>query len=88
MVLGALGVGKWALTIQYTQNRFVGDWDPTVDDYYRVQSEIDQGNYLMSIYDSAPMAGYLFLLDQTMKEVDGFLLVYSVELIIICQPLQ
>ena len=78
MVLGAVGVGKSALTIQYTQNRFVDDWDPTVDNYYRVQSEIDQGNYQMSIYDSAPMAGYLFLLDQTMREVDGFILIYSV----------
>ena len=39
-VLGSGGVGKSALTIQFTSNHFVEEYDPTIEDSYRKQCVI------------------------------------------------
>jgi len=36
-----LGVGKSALVIQFCQNHFVDEYDPTIEDSYRKQVVID-----------------------------------------------
>ncbi len=33
--MGAGGVGKSALTVQFTQHHFVEEYDPTIEDSYR-----------------------------------------------------
>src|SRR5690242_20546403 len=33
-VLGAAAVGKSAITLRYVSNKFVRDYDPTIEDYY------------------------------------------------------
>ena len=37
VILGSGGVGKSALCIQYIQNHFVDEYDPTIEDSYRKQ---------------------------------------------------
>ena len=44
VVVGAGGVGKSALTIQLIQNQFMEDHDPTIEDSYRKQVEVDDNN--------------------------------------------
>ena len=34
-MLGAGGVGKSAITVQFIQNHFVEEYDPTIEDSYR-----------------------------------------------------
>ena len=41
VVLGSGGVGKSALTVQFVQNIFVEKYDPTIEDSYRKQVEVD-----------------------------------------------
>jgi len=41
VVVGEGGVGKSALTIQFLQNEFLEDYDPTIDDNYLKQVVID-----------------------------------------------
>jgi len=41
VVLGSGGVGKSALTVQFVQNIFVEKYDPTVEDSYRKQVEVE-----------------------------------------------
>ena len=41
VVVGDGGVGKSALTIQFLQNEFLEDYDPTIEDSYRKQAVID-----------------------------------------------
>ena len=46
MVFGAVGVGKSALVIQMMQDRFVDDFDPTIEESYRQQySVLDLGRF-------------------------------------------
>eukprot|EP00048_Salpingoeca_helianthica_P024600 m.33625 g.33625 ORF g.33625 m.33625 type:complete len:806 (+) comp9481_c0_seq2:88-2505(+) len=40
VVLGAGGVGKSALTVQFVQNTFVEHYDPTIEDSYRKQCTV------------------------------------------------
>lgn len=42
VVVGGGGVGKSALTIQFIQNHFVDEYDPTIEDSYRKQCMIDE----------------------------------------------
>lgn len=41
VVLGSGGVGKSALTVQFVQNIFVEKYDPTIEDSYRKQVEVE-----------------------------------------------
>ena len=41
VVVGEGGVGKSALTIQFLQNEFLEDYDPTIDDNYFKQVVFD-----------------------------------------------
>ena len=40
-VVGDGGVGKSALTIQFLQNEFIDEYDPTIEDSYRMKVVID-----------------------------------------------
>jgi GTPase SAR1 family protein len=40
-MLGAAAVGKSAITLQYVENKFVKDYDPTIEDYYNKTAIID-----------------------------------------------
>mmetsp|Transcript_1486 Transcript_1486/g.1896 ORF Transcript_1486/g.1896 Transcript_1486/m.1896 type:complete len:86 (-) Transcript_1486:463-720(-) len=53
VVIGSGGVGKSALTIQYIQNHFVDEYDPTIEDSYRKQVTIDNETSVLDILDTA-----------------------------------
>lgn len=41
VVLGSGGVGKSALTLRYVQGLFVARYNPTVEDFYRHHTRLD-----------------------------------------------
>ena len=41
VIIGDGGVGKSALTIQLTQNHFVTEYDPTIENSYRKTLDVD-----------------------------------------------
>nr|XP_005897471.1 PREDICTED: ras-related protein Rap-1b-like isoform X2 [Bos mutus] len=53
VVLGSGGVGKSALTIQFVQGIFVEKYDPTIEDSYRKQVEVDAQQCMLEILDTA-----------------------------------
>jgi len=77
-VIGAGGVGKSAITVQYVQGRFLVDYDPTIEDAHRKQVMIDGQTYILDILDTAGQEDYTVLRAQWLREKEGFLLVYSV----------
>jgi small GTP-binding protein len=60
VVLGSGGVGKSALTVQFVQGIFVEKYDPTIEDSYRKQVEIDGQQCMMEILDTAGTVSSFF----------------------------
>jgi GTPase KRas protein len=78
VVLGGGGVGKSALTIRLVTDNFLDEYDPTIEDSYRKQVEIDGSTALLDILDTAGQEEFASMQDQWMREGKGFLLVYSI----------
>jgi GTPase KRas protein len=78
VVLGGGGVGKSCLTIQFIQNRFVDEYDPTIEDSYRKQITIDGRTCLMDILDTAGQDEYSAMRDSYMRHGQGFVIVYAI----------
>lgn len=55
--MGSGGVGKSALTIQFIQGNFVEKYDPTIEDSYRKQIEVDGKACMLDILDTAGQEG-------------------------------
>ncbi|ORY24015.1 P-loop containing nucleoside triphosphate hydrolase protein [Naematelia encephala] len=77
-VLGDGGVGKTALTVQFTMSSFVEAYDPTIEDCYRKQWVVDDQPCLLEILDTAGQEEYTALRDQWIRDGEGFLVVYSI----------
>jgi len=78
VVLGSGGVGKSALTVQFVQGIFVEKYDPTIEDSYRKQVEIDGMQCMLEILDTAGTEQFTAMRDLYMKNGQGFVLVYSI----------
>ncbi|KAI1728025.1 ras family domain-containing protein [Ditylenchus destructor] len=78
VVLGSGGVGKSALTVQFVQNIFVEKYDPTIEDSYRKQVEVDGQQCMLEILDTAGTEQFTAMRDLYMKNGQGFVLVYSI----------
>jgi len=78
VVVGAGAVGKSALTIRFVAGTFTERYDPTIEDSYRKQVEIDAKARILDIMDTAGQEEYCALRDTYMKNGEGFLLGYSV----------
>ena len=78
VVLGGGGVGKSALTLQYITKSFQEKYDPTIEDSYRKQVEVQRKFYTLDILDTAGQEEYSALRDTYMRTRDAFILVYSI----------
>jgi GTPase KRas protein len=54
---GECGVGKCALTIQFMSNHFVDEYDPTIENSYRKQVDVDDELAVVEILDTAGPEG-------------------------------
>jgi len=78
VVVGGGGVGKSALTIQLVQQNFVEEYDPTIEDSYRKQANIDGQVAYLDILDTAGQDEYAAMREQYMVGGEGFLLVFAI----------
>jgi len=78
VVVGGGGVGKSALTIQFVQQHFVDEYDPTIEDSYRKQCAIDDEVATLDVLDTAGQEEYGAMRETYMRNGEGFLLVYSI----------
>jgi len=76
-VCGSGGVGKSCITIQFVQNLFIDDYDPTIEDMYRKQIFVDGETCLLDVLDTAGQDEYVSMRDPYMRSSDGFILVFS-----------
>ncbi|CAG0881317.1 unnamed protein product [Darwinula stevensoni] len=78
VVVGAGGVGKSAITLQFIQSYFVTDYDPTIEDSYTKQCVIDDQVAKLDILDTAGQEEFSAMREQYMRSGEGFLLIFSV----------
>jgi len=78
VMLGIGGVGKSALTIQFVQDKFIRDYDPTIEDSYRKQVVVDGKVAMLMLWDTAGQEEYEALQDGYIRESDGFAIIYSI----------
>jgi len=83
VVMGEGGVGKTAITIQFMNNKFIVDYDPTIEDAYKKEYTIDdhgtEKNIVVEIIDTAGQEEFSAgLHDKFIRQGEGFILVYSI----------
>uniref|UniRef100_A0A914C604 Uncharacterized protein n=1 Tax=Acrobeloides nanus TaxID=290746 RepID=A0A914C604_9BILA len=78
VVVGSGGVGKSALTIQFVQQYFVTDYDPTIEDSYIKQCFVDDTLCKLEVLDTAGQDEFSTMREQYLRAGDGFLLVFSI----------
>ncbi|KAJ3438608.1 ras-like protein [Anaeramoeba flamelloides] len=78
VVVGGGGVGKTALTVQFVDQFFIQNYDPTIEDSYRKQVVVDEETCLLDILDTAGEDEYSAMRDSYIRESEGFLIVYSI----------
>lgn len=78
VVLGAGGVGKSCLTAQFVHNEWIESYDPTIEDSYRTQVQVDGRQVMLEILDTAGTEQFVAMRDLYMKTGQGFLLVFSI----------
>jgi GTPase KRas protein len=78
VIVGGGGVGKSACTIQLISNHFVDSYDPTIEDSYRKQVNIDDEASLLDILDTAGQEDYSAMRDQYMRTGQGFMCCYAI----------
>src|SRR3990167_8470657 len=78
VIVGGGVVGKSALTIQLIQNHFVDEYDPTIEDSYRKQVQIDSETCLLDILDTAGQEEYAAMRDSYIRTGQGFILVFAI----------
>jgi GTPase KRas protein len=77
VLLGDGGVGKSAITLQFTTNQFSADYDPTIEDAYRVDTTVDGEDVVLDVLDTAGQEVFSTVREQYMRDGDSFLLVFS-----------
>ncbi|KAH8877795.1 Ras-related protein M-Ras [Schistosoma japonicum] len=78
VILGDGGVGKSALTIQYFQRLFLEEHDPTIEDSYIQNQQIDNEWCVLDVLDTAGQEEFSAMREQYMRKGQGFIIVYSV----------
>ena len=79
VVIGDGGVGKSATTVRLLENKFVEEYDPTIEDSYRFNMLIDDQNCLLDILDTAGQEEYSAMRCQYIRSAEGFLVMYAID---------
>ncbi|CAL1528318.1 unnamed protein product [Lymnaea stagnalis] len=77
VVLGNSGVGKSALIVRFLTNRFIWEYDPTLERTYKHQVQLDEEPILMEILDTAGQEETIQQ-EGNIRWADGFVLVYAI----------
>ena len=81
IVLGAGGVGKSALTIRLVTDKFLEEYDPTIEDYYRKPDEINGAEIVYELLDTAGQEEFAFMQDRWIRETEAILFVCDITMI-------
>ncbi len=79
-LLGAGGVGKSALTLRIISGQFTPQYNPTIEDYYRHDTNVDGvGHCIVEILDTAGTEQFASMRQLYISNGEAFALIYSVD---------
>ncbi len=81
VILGTGGVGKSALVLNYVQDHFVTEYEPTIEDSYVTNVSIEGRICTLDILDTCGQDEYAAMRDQYWRNGDGFICVYAIDCI-------
>ena len=79
VLLGAGGVGKTAISLQFVKGDFTESYVPTIEDEFEKSMTIDGKSYMIEIVDTAGQEDFKDLRARYISEGNCFLFVYSVD---------
>jgi len=77
-LMGFRSVGKSSLTIQFVDNQFVDSYDPTIENTFQKSIKLGGQEYALQLLDTAGQDEYSIQPQSYFMNVDGYVLVYSV----------
>lgn len=77
VVLGSGGVGKSALTVKFMTGAFDEKYEPTIEDFYRKEINVDGSTAMLQVLDTAGAEQFASMRDLYIKSGQGFIVVYS-----------
>eukprot|EP01012_Entosiphon_sulcatum_P025461 TRINITY_DN30775_c0_g1_i1.p1 TRINITY_DN30775_c0_g1~~TRINITY_DN30775_c0_g1_i1.p1 ORF type:complete len:225 (-),score=42.93 TRINITY_DN30775_c0_g1_i1:4-654(-) len=77
VVVGPVAVGKSSVTINFVQHLFPTNYDPTIQDTYSKQADVDGDVAFLEIIDTAGQEDLWVLSEPFLRSGEGFLLVFS-----------
>jgi GTPase KRas len=78
VIIGLDHVGKTSLALQFAQNCFFEETDPTIEGSYIKEVKIDNKNIILEIVDIAGQDDFEMLLKQWVKLSHGFVIMYDI----------
>jgi GTPase KRas protein len=78
VMVGAGSVGKTAISLQFVRQQFVTDYDPTIEDSYRKQIEVDGDILVIEVLDTAGQDDFKTMREQWIRQGHAFFIVYSI----------
>jgi len=78
-LLGPGAVGKSALTLRYTSHIFQEEYEPTIEDAFRREVEVDGQLAALDILDTAGQEDYNALRSAWYRKKDGLLLLFALD---------
>eukprot|EP01132_Coremiostelium_polycephalum_P007780 gene7780-9578_t len=79
VMLGEGGVGKTSISIRFVSDRFVTDYDPTVEDAYKKDYMLGDEEVKLEIIDTAGQEEYSSgIQDKSIRIGEGFVCIYSI----------
>ncbi|KAK3106525.1 hypothetical protein FSP39_021865 [Pinctada imbricata] len=77
-LMGFRSVGKSSVTIQFVENHFVDSYDPTIENTFQKNLKVGGQEYTLQVIDTAGQDEYSILPQSYFVNIDGYVLVYSV----------
>lgn len=78
LVLGAGGVGKTCLTVQFVYGHYFPDYGSVIEENFRKQISVDDQPVMLDILDKAQLEEWKPMLNSVMQVSHGFVLVYNI----------
>ncbi|KAJ5070007.1 small gtp-binding protein domain [Anaeramoeba ignava] len=79
VLYGSGGVGKSTILIRFLLGKFIQEYDPTIEESYRKEIELNDEKIIFEILDSAGCEEDSIIIKRCLKFSDFFVLVYSVD---------